>query len=79
MRTIQVNGGYYKIKVGHKDLKVYVADLKMIAKRRKTKNPPVPNYMEEDESSGKLMRKSSDSTEPVSIWKVGLNSDFCIW
>ncbi len=48
MRKIQVTNGYYKIQVGSKHFKVYATDLKMIVKRRKTKNPPVPAYIEDD-------------------------------
>jgi|JI7StandDraft_1071085.scaffolds.fasta_scaffold352412_1 hypothetical protein len=44
MRTVQVTAGFYKIKMGEKNFKVYASDLKMISKRRKSKNPPLPAY-----------------------------------
>lgn len=44
MRTIQASNGFYKIRVGHTNYKVYASDLKMISKRRKSKTPPVPVY-----------------------------------
>jgi hypothetical protein len=43
-----------------------VADLKMISKRRKNKNPPLPIY-EEDEMTVKMMRKTSDNAEQIII------------
>jgi hypothetical protein len=48
MRTVQVSSGFYKIKIGEKDYKVYASDLKMISKRRKAKRPPVPFYYDDD-------------------------------
>ncbi len=66
MRKIPTSSGYYKIKVGAKEIKLYVADLKMISKRRRNKNPPLPIY-EEDTMMGKLVRKTSDNAEQITI------------
>jgi len=49
MRTVKVSGGFYKIKIGPKDYKVYASDLKMISKRRKAVRPPVPMYEDSDD------------------------------
>ena len=46
MRKVVVEGGFYKIRVGRKDCKVYVKDLKMLKKLRKKKCPPIPKYEE---------------------------------
>ncbi len=46
MRTIKVSSGFYKIKVGDREYKVYVSDLKMISKKRKKGTPPLPIYDE---------------------------------
>lgn len=63
MRTVQVTGGFYKIKIGDKDYKVYASDLKMISKRRKAKRPPVPSYNDDDYIELSLERKTSQLTE----------------
>lgn len=59
MRTIQVSNGFYKIRVGDTNYKVYASDLKMISKRRKNRTPPVPMYHEDDEVETNIRRKSS--------------------
>lgn len=60
MRTIPASGGYYKIKVGGRECKVYVADLKMITKKRKSKTPPVPCY-DDDSMLNSLVKKDSET------------------
>lgn len=49
MRTIQVKSGFYKIKMGEREYKVYASDLKMISKRRKGRSLPLPYYTDADE------------------------------
>lgn len=66
MRKIQTSSGYYKIKVGAKEIKLYVADIKMISKRRRNKNPPLPLF-EEEAMMPKMARKSSDTAEQIII------------
>lgn len=60
MRTIQASKGYYKIRQGLKEYKIYLSDLKMISKRRSRKTPALPLYYEDDEMTTKMKRKTSD-------------------
>lgn len=62
MRTIQACRGYYKIKRGLKEYKIYASDLKMISKRRCRKTPALPVYYEDDEMDleMKMKRKVTD-------------------
>ncbi len=43
MRKV-VDSTFYKMKVGFKEYKIYVKDLKMIKKLRKKKCPPLPHF-----------------------------------
>lgn len=63
MRKVQVVGGYYRIKVGQREYKVYASDLKMISKRRKAARPPLPAYEDHEEIIPDMERKESELTE----------------
>jgi hypothetical protein len=43
-RKEKVLSGYYRIKVGEKEYRVYALDLKMISKRKRIKRPPLPSF-----------------------------------
>lgn len=67
MRTIQIANGFYRVNMGNKDYKIYVADLKMISKRRKGKKPALPVYTEIDNPVHSASPSQGSIPEEVAI------------
>lgn len=44
MKKVIVEGGFYKMKVGSREYKIYLKDLRMMKKLRKKQSPPLPKY-----------------------------------
>lgn len=61
MRTVQVPRGFYRLKQGLKEYKIYASDLKMISKRRYRKTPALPVFCEDDEPILKIERRTTDT------------------